>query len=426
MDINSDPEPVNSETLDQVRKPCWTWLRNLLKVIEDGDNLKEIIDKTKDSFVGYLGYEKIEIYALDSQDKPKTKVKDSDLDLLASSSFFDKKLIEDVFIKKQPCKRGDNEVVFPLETQDRILGLIFIKDKEAIDDSTYHLLWSFADHLAIKIHDLQIPKLPAESKKKVKEITNSIFNNLRTFLEASIERLRLLEEQNQRLVELDKLRTELINNVSHELRTPLVSIMGFSNILQRHEISPELVKESSEQIRSAGSRLSRMIDDLIQLNRASTRGWETTMEIVDLGEIAKYVIEGLAPLHTQHRFTYHYAKDYPLIEGDRKLMRQIIENLIINAIKYSPDGGEISCMLQVKNNQIYLSIEDEGIGMKPEELERVFERFYRAKNAETDNIPGLGLGLSICKDAVSALNGKIVCKSAYGKGSVFTIAFPCK
>lgn len=401
----------------------WHWLRSLIKIVEELKTIDEIVTKVKESLLQYTEIVEIEIHLIHELEDNKEDV----IDQLASSNFFDREVIESIFLHKEPKQTSRNEIIFPIENSERILGLAYVKTQGNVSNEAFELLWSFMDQLAILIHNIILPQnRNPDSKLKIKDISNSIFNNLKSFLEASLERLSELEKQNQQLVELNKTRTELINNVSHELRTPLVSIMGFSNILQRHEIKPELIREASEQIQSAGGRLSRMIDDLLQLNRASTKGWVVNVERLDLGEIAKYVVESLSPLHKTHQFTFDYPKNgYPLIDGDRKLIRQVIENLLINAIKYSPDGGEIKCTVtnDQKNHKLSLIVQDEGIGMTEEENKRVFQRFYRAKNPKTENIAGLGLGLTICKDVVEALKGEITSTSSFGKGSCFRISF---
>lgn len=400
----------------------WNWLRNLLKIVEDDTDTKVIIEKVQNSFKDYLNFKTTEIYIVERPNDEKEER--SYVDKLASSTFFSRDVIEEIFIHKRPCKLSNQEFIYPLETEDRMLGLIHIQSINAITNSEHELLWSFCDKLSSILDSIIFPiQFAPESKTKIKEISNSIFNNLKGFLEASLERLKLLEDENLQLVKLNETRTELINNVSHELRTPLVSIMGFSKILQRREVDQALIKEASEQIQSAGSRLSRMIDDLIQLNRANTRGWDIIIENLDIGEITNFVIESMSPLNKDHKFSCNFPDDYPLIDGDRKLLRQVIENLFLNAIKYSPEGGEITCSIKTDSikNKLFFTIEDQGIGMTKEEVKKVFDRFYRAKNPFTENIAGLGLGLSICKDVVEAINGNIYCESDFGKGSKFTL-----
>ncbi len=399
----------------------WVWLRNLLKTIEDYKDLQSIINKVQTSFKRNLRCIECEVFIVENPNEDRTHI-----DRLAGANFFSRNVVEEIFLNKKPHRIKEAEIIVPLEVYGRILGLLHLKTDFDLSDNECELIWSFSDQLAFIINDLQMPaKISPQSKSEIKEISNSIFNNLKSFLEASLERLKVLEEQNIQLVELNRTRTELINNVSHELRTPLVSIMGFSKILQRHEIQPELILEASDQIQSAGSRLSRMIDDLNQLNRASTKGWNINVEKLDIGEIAKFTVDALSPLNNDHNFTFNYPPIYPMIEGDRKLLRQVIENILINAIKYSPEGGEINCRIDLnsKDRILNLSISDFGIGMTEEEHSKIFERFYRAKNTKTENIAGLGLGLTICKDVVEALNGNISCVSNFGEGSTFTISF---
>lgn len=401
----------------------WSWLKQLIQIIDEYPNIQDISNKVRTSFKEFQNFEEVDMLVLDlsHKDLDSTTLKDK----LVNSSFFDRYLIEELFVKRLPCVQNNYESTFPLEMHGRVFGLIHFKHRRGLTENEYNLLWAFTDHLSSKVNDLLIPPgLRLNSKKKIKEISNTIFNNLKSFLEASLEKLRVLEEQNQKLTEVNELRAELINNVSHELRTPLVSILGFSKILQRHEISADLVVESSEQIQSAGGRLSRMIDDLIQLNRASSKGWQVKFETLDIGEIAHFVVDSLAPLNPAHQFQFDFPDDYPLVNGDRKLLRQVLENLIINALKYSPQGGAIKSIITLEGDSLKFSIEDNGIGMSPEEKDKVFSRFFRAKNNKTENIAGLGLGLSICADVISAHYGEISVDSTLGEGSIFTITLP--
>lgn len=238
------------------------------------------------------------------------------------------------------------------------------------------------------------------------------------------EKISILTEQNKKLKELDDLKTKLINTVSHELRTPLVSIMGFSNMLKRHEPTPELIQESGDQILQAGQRLSRMVDDFILLNRAESRGWDINLEPVDIVDMIRFAIDEFAPLNKIHRFVFQCEQDSPLVMADGRLLRQVIDNLIANAIKYSPRGGRIELSTKVREDMLDFSVKDEGIGIPEEEVDKVFERFYRVKSRETEAVGGMGLGLSICKDIITSLNGEISSTSHHGQGSTFSIKLP--
>lgn len=412
---------LQNRTIEDTNKNLdWQWFRNLIKLIEEAQNISSIKKTVKDGFSKYQDTKRIELIITESR-LDDDQFEDQ-INKFVQEHELTHQNIQDLIIKRIPCKLSREKYIFPIESANRLLGLFKIEHNTNIDNNYLNLIWSFSDALAQRVHE--ILTLGPNSKLEVKNASFSIFNNMKGFLEASLERLKSLEEQNQQLIKINETRTELINNVSHELRTPLVSIMGFSKLLQRREIEQSLVLEASEQIQSAGSRLSRMIDDLIQLNRASTQGWQLNVERLDLGEIGKIVVESLSPLNKKHKFSFNYPENYPMIEGDRKLLRQVVENLLLNALKYSPKGGEInlSIIVDKKDQRLKFSVKDEGIGMTSNEQAKVFDRFYRAKNKDTENISGLGLGLSICKDVVEALNGIITCESEYNKGSTFTIS----
>jgi signal transduction histidine kinase len=412
---------VHNKTLEDTNKKLnWQWFRNLINLLEEAQTINELKSIIIESFTKYQDAKKIEIIITESTlDDDRFE---EEINKFVQNYELNHDNIEKLIIKRIPCKLSSTSYIFPLESAGRILGLFKMELNSSFSDSYLNLVWSFSDSVGETINSLL--NLGPNSKKEAKDASFSIFNNMKGFLEASLERLKSLEEQNQQLIKINETRTELINNVSHELRTPLVSIMGFSKLLQRREIEQNLVLEASEQIQSAGSRLSRMIDDLIQLNRASTQGWQLNVERLDLGEIGRIVVESLSPLNKKHKFSFDYPDDYPMIEGDRKLLRQVIENLLLNALKYSPKGGEIHLFIEIdkKNGRLNFSVKDEGIGMTETEQSRIFDRFYRAKNKDTENISGLGLGLSICKDVVEALNGNITCQSQFNEGSTFTIS----
>jgi signal transduction histidine kinase len=138
----------------------------------------------------------------------------------------------------------------------------------------------------------------------------------------------------------------------------------------------------------------------------------------------EFALKTLAPLQTNHQFNFNFNDNLAALRADKKLLLQIIENLLTNAIKYSPDGGEILISAHSDESHFYFSVSDHGIGMTEEDVEKIFDRFYRVKSAKTNKIHGLGLGLAICKDLITALDGNISCKSVLGEGSTFTITLP--
>lgn len=405
---------MQNKTLTTKNINSWNWYRILLKLSEEQESITAIKSLLVNSFKDQEDINNLELIILENTDLDE--VFENQISSFIKRFELNHEHIKALTLDFKATKISFNKLIFPIVFNKKILGLLYIETKSN-NENLFNLIWSFCDQFSAIVYGFVVDN----NAKSIQ--VNSNIENLQGFLEASLDRLKALEDQNQQLIKLNETRTELINNVSHELRTPLVSIMGFSKILQRREIETSLVLEASEQIQSAGSRLSRMIDDLIQLNRASTQGWQLNVEKLDIGEIGKIVVESLSPLNKNHNFTFNFPDDYPLVEGDRKLLRQVVENLLLNAIKYSPDGGEINLEITVDNKDqlVSFSVHDEGIGMTEKEQKKIFDRFYRAKNPSTENIAGLGLGLSISKDVVEALNGSIECQSEFERGSSFTI-----
>lgn len=245
-------------------------------------------------------------------------------------------------------------------------------------------------------------------------------------LERNSEDSKRLIVQNNKLREQDRLRTSFINNISHEFRTPLASIIGFSKMLSTKNLTIETAKEIAEQIQQAANRLSSLITDFLEINKITTEGWISHFEPCDIGEIIKISVEEFNILEKNHKISYIVSDNYPIIKTDQKLVRQVLDNLISNAIKYSPNGGNIIVSLHISkdNNELKVSVTDQGIGIDKDEVSKIFNRLYRSKNSEVQNIAGSGLGLSICKEIISILNGRIEVKSEPNKGSVFAFTLP--
>ena len=242
----------------------------------------------------------------------------------------------------------------------------------------------------------------------------------------SSDEIKRLQEQNNHLREQDRLRVNLINNISHELRTPLASILGFSNMLVTKQLDAFSVKDVAEQIHQAAKRLSTLITDFLHINKADSEGWSLNLEMCDIGELIKQSIEEFSRLYKEYKITYHILENYPIIKTDPRLIRQVLDNLVSNAIKYSLVGSSIIVTLDITqdNKELKISVTDQGIGINKEELSKIFDRFYRSNNPEVQKVTGSGLGLAICKEIVVALNGKIEAESELNKGSKFSFTLP--
>lgn len=242
----------------------------------------------------------------------------------------------------------------------------------------------------------------------------------------SQEEVLRLQNQNSKLREQDRLRTNFISNLAHEFRTPLSSILGFSKILTSKHPSSETTKEIVEQIQHAASRLSNLVADFLQINKIDTEGWLAHLEPCDIGELIKKSIDEFSSLYKEYKISYHVIDNYPIIKTDPKLVRQVLDNLISNAIKYSPNKGSIIASLQTTSNEkeIRISVIDHGIGIEKEEISKIFNRFYRASNPSVQKVSGTGLGLAICKEIINTLNGTIEVESELNKGSKFSFTLP--
>ena len=276
------------------------------------------------------------------------------------------------------------------------------------------------------------------SDKKGKDFKHYLdfLNRLKNQIEIAVDRIYKLNKnadevkrlliQSNNLREQDYLKSSFINNICHEFRTPLSSIMGFSKMLLEKENSKESIREITRQIQFASKRLSSLISDFLHVNRMNTTGWVPNFESCDIGEIVRNSVEEFYSLNKDHEITYKISSNYPTVKTDPRLVRQVLDNLISNAIKYSPDGGliEVCVDIQEDKKSLKISVSDHGIGIRSEELSKIFDRLYRSVNPFVQNIPGSGLGLSICKEIVSALNGNIEVSSQVNNGSNFSFTLP--
>ena len=241
------------------------------------------------------------------------------------------------------------------------------------------------------------------------------------------ERTRELADALARLELADQHKSDLLSTVSHELRTPLGAIKGYATALLRFgpRIRPAERREFLEPIDRAADRLSALIEDLLLAQRLEAGRLPITPEPLNLAEIAEEVIAELAPRAVDHGFVCSLPPDLPLARGDSRRVRQVLLNLLDNAVKYSPDGGEIRIAADAYNGHLAVSVQDEGLGIPAEHLARVFERFHRVETGITRTTRGTGLGLAICQGIVQAQGGRIWAESpGAGKGSTFWFTLP--
>lgn len=224
---------------------------------------------------------------------------------------------------------------------------------------------------------------------------------------------------------LEKAKSEFVSVVSHEIRTPLTSIHGFSEILATKDLEPEKRQEFYRIIQGESERLSRLITNLLNLSRIEA-GLELNRELVDIPRLVLEDVEFFQTQTASHRLQYLGSRQVPMVYADPERLHQVMKNLLSNAIKYSPDGGPVEVTTEVEGKYVAISIKDQGIGIPPEELPRIFERFSRVEREEALGISGTGLGLAIVKHLVELHGGKVTVHSEEGHGSTFTVYLPIR
>jgi signal transduction histidine kinase/DNA-binding response OmpR family regulator len=225
---------------------------------------------------------------------------------------------------------------------------------------------------------------------------------------------------------LEQAKSEFVATASHELRSPLTSIKGFVELLQRSsENMSERQREFIEIILKSTDRLVDLVNDLLDVARIEADHVEINRRPIDVGETVHEVAELIKPRTTEkhQHLSVHVAPTVPLALADPGRVRQIVANLLTNAHLYTPEGGDIRVAVEPDRAWVQIAVEDSGVGMTREELERVFDRFYRAGNRSGSN-PGTGLGLSIVKSLVDLHGGRIRVDSEPGRGSTFRVLLP--
>jgi signal transduction histidine kinase len=234
---------------------------------------------------------------------------------------------------------------------------------------------------------------------------------------------RELDEQNRKLRESERLKSELVSIVSHELRTPLASVLGFTSLLLTRDVEPEEQRRYLEIIDSQGRRLSALLNDFLDVERLEEGQLELARELFDLKKVVGEQAKLFAGQSSKHKLDVVLPPKPLPVRGDPDRLAQVVANLLSNAIKYSPDGGTIEVVGEQEDDVARISVRDEGLGIPDELQQRVFAKFFRG-NAGANGIQGSGLGLTIARSVVEAHGGRISFRSKSGEGSVFWLELP--
>ena len=221
----------------------------------------------------------------------------------------------------------------------------------------------------------------------------------------------------------ERLRREFSANVSHELKTPLTSISGFAELMKEGLVPPEKIPEFSGDIYKESRRLIGLVDDIIQLSRLDENSTEFERGPVDLYELSEQAMASLRPVADRQSVRLDLQGEHAEIDGVAQLLKEMIYNLLDNAVKYNVPGGSVVLRVQKTGPRTVLSVSDTGIGIPYADQPRVFERFYRVDKSHSKEVGGTGLGLSIVRHAAQYHNARLDLKSQPGKGTTITVTF---
>lgn len=245
-----------------------------------------------------------------------------------------------------------------------------------------------------------------------------LFNKLSARLAASIEEL---QRQRTSVLQLNQLKNDLIAVLAHDIKGPLTSIVGFAELLEEGYLEGDAAADAARTIRSNAQRLATLANDVLALSRVEHGELDIADERVDLIQLIQDAID----LHVKERkISFHHDVAVALVRGDSERLRQVFDNLLRNAIKYSPNGEDVRVDLRLDGESYIASVADRGIGIPEDEQERLFDRFSRGSNARRAKISGTGIGLFIVKTIVERHGGDVGVESKAGKGSRFYVQLP--
>jgi len=306
-----------------------------------------------------------------------------------------------------------------------------VNPDEVLNTSILDLL-SIGDEYDLRSLITEVPELTIDSQDENGEYLSlrvrfALIRRESGFISGLVAVLHDTTEQDKE----ERERRLFVSNVSHELRTPLTSVKSYLEALDdgalSEPVAPDFVKVSLNET----NRMMRMVTDLLSLSRIDNETSQLDIELTNFTAFITFILNRFDKIKSQSQEDtkkYELIREYPItpiwVEIDTDKMTQVIDNILNNAIKYSPDGGKIKVGMRTTDAQLIISISDEGLGIPKKDLPRIFDRFYRVDKARSRAQGGTGLGLAIAKEIVKQHKGFIWAKSEYGKGSTFTIVLP--
>jgi signal transduction histidine kinase len=265
-----------------------------------------------------------------------------------------------------------------------------------------------------------------ELAKEFGQRASIAIDHARLYSESQQAREQLMTYINEHK-EVERRKDEFMSVVSHELKTPVTTIKGFTQLLQRrlqHVDDPEAHLFLS-RLDSQLNRLTRLINDLLEISRIQTGRLKYRIETFDLREVVEDIVEQIQATTTTHRlFIENMAQAPTFVSGDRERLGHVFTNLLLNAIKYSPNVEEVLIRVTTNEQEVVVSVQDFGIGIAEDDLEKIFERFYQVSYPQERPFAGLGIGLYLSREIITRHNGRIWAESRKAHGATFHVALP--
>jgi len=339
------------------------------------------------------------------------------------------------------------ELLVNLKTEKQKLEAILRETQDAvlvIDDQGRVLRCNMATRLALGLKDVEMVGQPVQTVIHDQDLLDLMMYfrqpNQPAVTEVSLSDGRILNahispvegvgavvvmQDITHLKELDRIKSEFVSTVSHDLRTPLTTIQGYIDLLPRAGPLTEQQEVFIARVQRSLSAITQLVSDLLDMGRVEA-GFDLEMGVVELGPIVREAVAELRPAADAkiHSLQIQAPKDLSPIRGNLRRLRQVMSNLVSNAIKYTPAGGRITVAVSEGEHHVSIRVMDDGIGIPLADQPYIFDKFFRVDAPETYDIPGTGLGLSIVKSVVEKHGGRVWVESAPGEGSTFTVLLP--
>ena len=309
----------------------------------------------------------------------------------------------------------DNGTVLRVATNAQSLWAVFMSVAPILA-----LIILFILAVCIVISHLLTEQLLKPIEMMAKNLENTDYESPYKELDPFAEMLRT---QHTDVLSAAKARQDFTANVSHELKTPLTAISGYAELLESRMVGEEQQEHFYQEIRKNSERLIALINDIIRLSELDRKDHEPVFEEVDLNETIAECVEALSVIARKRNVELVFSGQSGLVRGNKEMLKELVENLVQNAIQYNNFGGRVMVSTESKDGKVLLVVKDNGIGIPASEQNRIFERFYRVDKSRSKATGGTGLGLAIVKHIVEIHDAEIEMDSAPGVGTTISILF---